>query len=226
MKHLLLVEDDDRIAREIIDNLEQTKHLVTHLKAVAQTDAVDFTKFALAIIDWNLLDGEGINIVTKIRAQGISLPIIMLTANTDTEYRKRALEAGVNDFLGKPFYFHELKARVDLLLSSATGMPSSHQTIKNGNIEITKSEMRASYKSQPLTMTKKEFELLLFFVTHPNTVFSRNEILDAVWGEDENPSARTVDTHVLHLRKKLHPELFQTVWSSGYRFLPNGDKSK
>lgn len=220
MKHLLLIEDDERIAKELIESFEQERFLVTHLKTVAQTAVVDLSRFAIAVIDWNLPDGEGIEVVGKVRAAGLQLPVLMLTANSDSSFRKRAIEAGANDFLGKPFYFHELRARIEVLLDApVAGSPvKASQVIISGEIKIHKNELRALYKNQELVLTKKEFDLLLFFVTHPGTVFTRNELLDAVWGEDVNLTPRTVDTHVLHLRRKLDAELFQTVWSSGYRY--------
>jgi DNA-binding response OmpR family regulator len=219
LKHLLLIEDDELIARELIANLEKNDFVVTHLKTILQTQAIDFTKFSLIIMDWNLPDGESISLVSKLRSEKLSVPILMLSANTELTFRTKAKECGVDDFLGKPFYFHELKTRIELLLDAGANKTKSQtESLQLHGIQILKAEMSVQYRGKPISLTKKEYDLLVFFMSHPNTVFSRNELLDAVWGEDIYSSPRTVDTHVLHLRKKITPELFHTVWSSGYRF--------
>ena len=219
MINILVLEDDTQIAREIENHLEKEGFLITVMKTLGQTQTVDFSLFNLLIFDWNLPDGESIDLVAQIRQKGIKTPILILTANTDAQYREKAINTGVNDFLGKPFYFHELKARLDVLLKSGPQKMEQH-LVSSSDIEINKNEISIKYSGSKITTTRKEYELLLFFLTNPNVVFSRNEILDAVWGEDENPSPRTVDTHILNIRKKTKAELFQTVWSSGYRFVP------
>jgi DNA-binding response OmpR family regulator len=220
MKNILLLEDDLEISREIESQLTDQGYLITVLKTIMQTKAIDFKKYDLLIFDWNLPDGESIHLVEEIRKDSIITPILILTANTEVSYRDRAIKCGVNDFLGKPFYFHELKARVEVLLKPTIKSKNISNAIENSGITIVKNEFSAKYLGKVMTLTRKEFDLLLFFLTNPNIVFSRNEILDAVWGEDENPTPRTIDTHVLNLRKKTKSELFQTVWSSGYRFVP------
>jgi DNA-binding response OmpR family regulator len=220
MKNILLLEDDIKISREIESQLYEENYLITAVKTIQQTQALDFAKFDLLIFDWNLPDGESIDLVEKIRAQEITTPILILTANTQTSYRDQAREKGANDFLGKPFYFHELKARIEVLLKSPHQKVATANTIESSGIAISRKEIMATFQGVALTLTRKEFDLLLFFLSNPNVVFSRNEILDAVWGGDENPSPRTVDTHILNIRKKTNNELFQTVWSSGYRFVP------
>lgn len=221
MKNILLLEDDLEISREIETQLSQENYLVTVIKTIKQTEAMNIDQFDLLIFDWNLPDGESIDLVRKIRNDNVSTPILILTANTDTEHRTKALEAGANDFLGKPFYFHELKSRLEVLMVSP--QQGGVNIIESSGIKIIKNEIRAQYEGKDLTLTRKEFDLLLFFLTNRGTVFSRNEILDAVWGADENPTSRTVDTHILNLRKKTKSELFLTVWNSGYRFVPEED---
>jgi DNA-binding response OmpR family regulator len=221
MKNILVLEDDTAIAREVETNLENDGFLVTVMKAISQTKALDFKVFDLLIFDWNLPDGESIELVGDIRAAGITTPILMLTANTEIHFRDQALIAGVDDFLGKPFYFHELRARIEILLKSSLGKKSDLSVLESSGIKLDPAGMNVSYFGNSITTTKKEFDLIHFFLRNPNHVYSRNEILDAVWGEDDNPTPRTVDTHILNLRKKTKAELFQTVWSSGYRFVPD-----
>ncbi len=227
MKQLLLIEDDELIAKELIVNLEKSGYLVTHLKTLLQASVVDVSKFSAAILDWNLPDGESVHLVQRIREQKINVPILMLSANTDLEFRNKAKECGVDDYLGKPFYFHELKTRIDLLLAKPNeAVSTSGKNLNISGIQLSPVEMIVKYNNETLTLTKKEFDLLHFFMKNPNTVFSRNELLDAVWGEDIYSSQRTVDTHVLHLRKKIDADFFQTVWSSGYRFTPEPEKQE
>ncbi len=225
MKHLLLVEDDKRIATEIVESLEQLGFVVTHIKTLAQASAVDFSKFSICVIDWHLPDGEGIDLVKSLRQAEHKTPVLILTANREVGYRKQALDVGANDFLGKPFYFHELQSRLEILLEEPKSTKDG-RVLETESIRILKKEMRVFYNDKEVSLAKKEFELLQFFASHPGLVFTRNELLDAVWGSEVNITMRTVDSHVLNLRKKLHPDLIQTVWSSGYRFndLPKGEK--
>ena len=222
MTPVLLVEDDIKIAQEIVCQLEEQKYLVTHLRTLAQTAAVDLQHFSILILDWNLPDGEGIDLVKKIRNKNIEVPVLMLTARTQLEDRQLATDLGVSDFLGKPFFFHELLARVSMLVraeKSAGNSSKRNEVISKGDLELNIYERKVLFKQREVTLTKKEFDLLLFFMRNPKGVFTRDEILDAVWGRDGTPTNRTVDTHVLQLRKKFTADFFKTVWSTGYRFV-------
>jgi DNA-binding response OmpR family regulator len=221
--HLLIIEDDEQIITEIKPLLEAADYLITHVKTIAQTKVMDMSLFSGIICDWNLPDGEGIHLVEKIRRQRIATPILMLTAKVEVADRIQATNAGATDFLGKPFYFHELKARLSLMLTKRDSKGSHGESTEISGIIITHASKEVTFDGKILKLTPKEYDLLLFFLINPKKAFAREELLDAVWGEHEFPSERTVDTHVLQLRKKIDADFFETVWGTGYRFMPKKD---
>ena len=223
MVQILLLEDDRVIANQIAKELTAKNYSVTHIDSIKKVEVLSLDKFSLAVFDWTLPDGDSLQVVKKMRLENIHIPVLMLTANREIEHRQQAIDVGVNDFLGKPFHFHELLSRIQLLLkeSPLNSLKKKPERLECSGIEVLPSEHKVQYRGAEVRLTKKEVELLTFFIKNPDIVFSRNELIDAVWGTDENPSHRTVDTHVLHLRKKIAADLFETVWSMGYRYVPH-----
>ena len=225
MKHILLVEDDLQLGQMIENQLSSSGFLVTRIRSIEQSLMVDIFRFQLAIVDWELLDGEGTTLVKKWKALRPSLPAIMLTARNSLESRLEATENGVDDFIGKPFHFHELLGRIQFLLrkkntglTQSTSEQQAKPLLTAAGITLDPLSMEVTYLGDKKSLTKMEWTLLKFLMENPNRVYTREELLDMVWGPLGNSTNRTVDTHILQLRKKFSPELFETVWGTGYRF--------
>ncbi|GAA0346419.1 two-component system response regulator YclJ [Bacillus carboniphilus] len=179
----------------------------------------------LLIIDWMLPGMDGVNLCRKIRDENNAVPIIMLTAKDSESDQVLGLEMGADDYVTKPFSPLALMARIkavsrryNQVLKDETDRGESASRL----IKINKDTREVFLKGEPIgNLTPKEFDLLSFFVQHPRQVFSREQLLERVWGYHYYGDERTVDVHIKRLRKKLgtqtHP-LFHTVWGVGYKF--------
>jgi two-component system phosphate regulon response regulator PhoB len=148
------------------------------------------------------------------------IPVIMLTARAEERDKIDGLDSGADDYITKPFSVKELTARISAVLRRGTG--SLDNEVKIGPIKMDLNAHRAYVNEQPLNMGPTEFRLLEFFMTHPDRVYSRNQLLDYVWGRNMYVEERTVDVHIVRLRKLLKPlncdQMIQTVRGYGYRF--------
>jgi len=182
---------------------------------------LDLSKFDLLILDWMLPDGQGIDFLREIRGSGHSGPVIMLTARTEVIDKVVGLESGADDYLTKPFEPRELAARIRVQLrhqNEKGEQAQAHQeVITLGDLKIDLGRREITFKGELKEFTKMEFDFLVLLAESPNRAFSREEILNKVWGYENYPSTRTVDTHVLQIRQKLYDELIETVRGVGYR---------
>lgn len=224
---IFLVEDDESIGQTLQDYLN-TEGYETHWTKSITAAKAQIKGFApdLVTLDWMLPDGQGIDFLRELRSTGQMMPVIMLTARSDLIDKILGLETGANDYLTKPFEPRELIARIRSHLRANQNMSASpsekplvEDVLKNSGLEIHLTNREVHYEGQNFPMTKMEFDLLKLLVESPGKVFSRDEILNRVWGYDNYPSTRTVDTHILQLRNKFGDELFQTVRGIGYRFV-------
>ncbi|WAA09321.1 response regulator transcription factor [Fervidibacillus albus] len=179
----------------------------------------------LLILDWMLPGMDGITICRKIRESHEDVPIIMLTAKDQESDQVLGLEMGADDYVTKPFSPLALMARIKAVTRRAKntgGKEVDDEMIITKHFKISKQTREVFVNGQPvLNMTPKEFDLLYFFLQHPKQVFSREQLLDRVWGYEFYGDERTVDVHMKRLRKKLGTEVqpfFQTVWGVGYKF--------
>ncbi|TKB56660.1 phosphate regulon transcriptional regulator PhoB [Ferrimonas aestuarii] len=177
----------------------------------------------LVLLDWMLPGGSGVQLAKQIRSQEHTrqLPIIMLTARGEEEDRVRGLEVGADDYITKPFSPKELVARIKAVLrrSAPTRL---EEVIEVRGLKLDPVSHRVSVDESLLDMGPTEFRLLHFFMTHPERVYSREQLLDNVWGTNVYVEDRTVDVHIRRLRKAIqlngHDSLIQTVRGAGYRF--------
>jgi len=171
-----------------------------------------------------LPDLDGLEVCRKLRLKGIFTPIIMLTARDEEIDRVLGLELGADDYVAKPFSPRELVARVRSVLRRAQGaMPPPGQTLQFGALTINLDEHTIALDGRPVVLTPREFELLAFFARHAGKVFSREQLLDQVWGYEFSGDTRLVDMHVSNLRNKIevdvkNPRRLVTVRGVGYRF--------
>lgn len=228
---ILLIEDDASVARGVIDYLEPKGFEVEHVMTLAAARrALDATEFGVIVLDWMLPDGEGMDLLRELTAMPLHSPVVFLTARTELADRVVGLESGAADYVTKPFEPRELLARLHVQLRSrraeraelgsnaARSRSSTRSPSVAGPFAIDLEGRTATYRSVQLVLTKLEFDLLHLFVRERGRVFSREELLNQVWGYDAYPTTRTVDTHVFSLRQKTASEHFVTVRGVGYRF--------
>ncbi len=217
MPKILLVEDDLTLAAQMTKELEFEKHLVTHAASVKDAERLILDNPSLVLLDWQLPDGTGYDLLRKWRAANISIPVIMLTARTDVLDKVVGLEGGANDYLTKPVEIRELFARIRVQLRGSDKTTEKNDVLRISDIEINSVTREAKWKGNLVELTKMEFDLLRFLMESPNRVFTRDELLNKVWGFDRYPSTRTVDTHIGKLRSTFAEDLFESVRGVGYR---------
>jgi DNA-binding response OmpR family regulator len=227
MSKVLVVEDDPGILRTVADNLRFEQYEVITATdgetayALHQSEQPD-----LIVLDLMLPRMSGLELCRKLRTEDVQVPVLMLTARGQEADRVRGLDLGGDDYVTKPFSVPELMARVRALLRRASGSPGGPATLAFGQVEIDFGRYTAQRCGRPVVMTRKEFALLRFLASRADTVATRDEILNKVWGMESYPITRTVDNHISSLRSKLEtdparPVHIQTVHGVGYRFVPD-----
>ena len=226
---ILVAEDQVDIRDLIVLNLQQAGHAVT---AVADGRAAlasqEERASDLLILDLMMPLLDGLEVCKALRARGRATPILMLTAKSTELDRVLGLELGADDYLTKPFSMAELLARVKALLRraellrAAAAAPAATQAVRNGELDILPVRREARVAGRLLEFTALEFDLLLHFASHPGQVFSRTQLLDAVWGYSHEGYEHTVTTHINRLRAKLeqdpmNPRFILTVRGAGYK---------
>lgn len=218
MKTVLIVEDDENLGSGMVAFLKRENYDVLHAQSLAAADKLSLKAHDIVILDWMLPDGQGIDFLRKTKERYPGRPVIMLTARTDVTDKVLGLELGADDYLTKPFEPRELAARIRVQLRRGDGVEKSASEIRQGEIAIQLFERKVFYKDAEVALTKMEFDLLKLLVENPGKVFSRDELLNKVWGFESYPTTRTVDMHVLQLRQKIRDDLIETVRGIGYRF--------
>jgi len=224
--NILLVEDEPAIQELIAFNLVQAGHHV--LRAASAENAWTLVRNALpdlVLLDWMLPGASGIEFAKKLRADERTrgIPIIMLTARSEEQDKVIGLETGADDYITKPFSPRELQARIKAVLRRRAP-EQTDDAVEVFGLRLDPATHRVSAHDQPVELGPTEFRLLHFFMTHPERVHSRTQLLDQVWGDHVFVEERTVDVHIRRLRCALEPSghaaLIQTVRGTGYRFSP------
>ncbi len=220
----VLVVDDEMAIRELVQyHLSREGYQVeTEDNGQRAVDRVARERFDLIILDLMLPGLSGLDACRAIR-QSVDVPIIMLTARKDEVDRVLGLELGADDYVTKPFSPRELVARVKAILRRSQKGREESGNIRVPGLEIDVTRRMVVVDSTPVNLTLTEFELLTILGRNPGRVFTRDELLVRVWGEDFYGDSRTVDVHVRHLREKLgedpqNPRFIETVRGVGYRF--------
>jgi len=218
---LLLIEDDTRIRRELLEALRGDGLEVD--VCVSMRDGLIATErdYALIVLDLGLPDGDGIEIVRVLRERGRAVPILILTARDGVDARVLGLDVGADDYVVKPFHTPELVARVRSLLRR-TGRTIGTGTVHHEDLWLDPETRKAGRHDKAIQLKPREFELLLFLVRHAGRTWTRDQLLDRVWGSSYTGDSRTVDLHVRRLRAKIEndasdPHFIETVWGVGYR---------
>jgi DNA-binding response OmpR family regulator len=214
---VLLVEDERAIGTLLRGYLERDGYRVVWVRT-GEEAMIELVRHPvrMVVLDIGLPGMDGFDVCRRIRA-GSSVPIVMLTARDEEADRVAGLEVGADDYVPKPFSPRELAARIKAILRR-TEARAPDQTFTIGDVEIRRDEREVKVAGEPVELTAKEFDLLTWLVEHNGIVFSREQLLDRVWGMAYHGGTRTVDVHVAQLRRKLgRPDLVRTVRGAGYK---------
>lgn len=216
--HILVVEDERRIADFIVRGLTEEGYRVEHVADGKSAELMlQSSDWDLVLLDWWLPGREGIDVLRKFRHANQSTPVLFLTARDAVAQRVEGLDAGADDFLTKPFAFEELLARIRALLrrhDQAGGLTLSYR-----DITADLASQTATRQGELLDLTAKEFALLVHFLRRPGTVLTRTRIYESVWGEQYDGLSNTLEVHVKELRRKLEQlgsRVIQTRRGQGY----------
>jgi DNA-binding response OmpR family regulator len=229
LRSVLVIEDDRDIAQLVKIHIEE---LNCHVKLVhdglAGLAEAENGAYQLIILDLMLPGIDGLEITRRLRAQSRYTPLLMLTAKSSELERVLGLEMGADDYLTKPFSVRELTARVKAIFRRVDQAPGAAQdsatdVLDAGPLHIDGQRRTAQVDGRLVELTAKEFDLLRFFARNPGRVYSREQLLDHVWGYSHSGYEHTVNSHINRLRAKIerdpaNPELIQTVWGVGYKF--------
>ena len=222
---ILVVEDEPAMVAGLRDNFEFEGYEV-----ITARDGVEGLQRALdespdlVVLDVMMPRMSGLEVCKQLRAQRGSIPIIMLTARGQEVDKVVGLELGADDYVTKPFSIRELLARVKSVLRRTAGVPKDRDQHSFADVEVDLRRCRVVRSGKALDFSAKEFDLLKYFICHAGETLSRDRLLEDVWGYDNYPTTRTVDTHLVRLRQKLEPDpeqpqYFLTVHGTGYRFV-------
>ncbi|MDX1980631.1 MAG: response regulator transcription factor [Bryobacteraceae bacterium] len=226
MKKVALIEDDADLFALLKYNLEREGFaLVGSQTGKGAIELCRRERPDLILLDIMLPDSDGLDICKGIRAHPelAHIPVIFLTARASETDRIVGLELGANDYIVKPFFIRELVARIKIQFR---GQQAATRALKAGPLELDRNSCRVRMNGNPLSLTATEFRLLEFLMTRPGVVFSREQLLDAVWGHDRAVTDRTVDVYILRLRQKIeadttNPNFIRSVRGFGYSFNEN-----
>ncbi len=222
----MIIEDEEDLVKGLKLNLADEGYEVDWAADGAEglRKALEETP-DLIILDIMLPEMDGLEVCRELRQKNIGIPIIMLTAKGEEVDKVVGLEIGADDYITKPFSVRELLARIKAHLRR---VEREEQTIPKifsfGDVEIDFAHFKARSKGKELDLTSIEMEILKYLITHRGEVVTRDDLLDKIWGYDSYPTTRTIDNHILKLRKKIeedpaHPEYILSVYGEGYRFV-------
>lgn len=229
MSTILIVEDEAQVAASLRELLEREGYAVHLAGSVAEARRA-LANAALGLdamlLDWRLPDGEGIDLLKELRRTS-ELPVLMVTARVEVIDRVLGLEIGADDYVTKPVEPRELLARLKARLrprnqhpspASSAPPPQAHPRVVHcAGVHVDLDTREVTFEGRSVPMTRMELGLLVLLLEHPGRVFSREELLNRVWGYERTPTTRTVDTHVVQLRTKLRADLIESVRGIGYR---------
>ncbi len=223
---IMVVEDERDIREMLVFSLEQAGY--STLQAGTAEKALSLLQEEtipdLLLVDWMLPGASGVEMTRKVKKniQFKDVPVIMLTARGEEDDRIKGLDAGADDYVIKPFSPRELMARIRAVLRRTDPGSAEEKVIESGRLKMDTASHRVTVDGQTVKVGPTEYKLLLYFLEHPERVFTRNQLLDSVWGHQVIVEERTVDVHIRRLRKALAPfgieNYVQTVRGAGYRF--------
>ena len=223
-KKILVIEDEASIRDMLRFALERVDFLVSvAADAPSARLRIAESRPDLILLDWMMPGTSGVDYARELKAapQTRDIPLIMVTARAEEEDKIRGLNIGCDDYVSKPFSFPELIARIQAVLRRS--MPGGEEErLAVAGLQVDDASQRVTAKGEPVRLGPTEYRLLHFFISHPERVYTREQVLDRVWGQNVYVEERTVDVHIRRLRKALEPfgydGMIQTVRGTGYRF--------
>ena len=217
----LIVDDDDAILKSLKRGLElENFHVDTASGGREALEKIDQHPPDIIVLDINMPDIDGISVTQRLRKNNVQIPICILSARDETTDRVIGLESGADDYLVKPFALQELLARLRVLIRRSQATASTDEQILVGNLTIDPRKYACKQNEKELKLTRKEFELLYILAKNQDTVMTREQLLQTVWGYDFEVETNVVDVFIGYLRKKLEknksPRIIHTVHSVGF----------
>ena len=222
---ILIIEDEPAMVAGLRDNFEYEGYdVISADDGVSGLERVFADDPDLVVLDVMMPRMSGLEVCKQLKARRPSVPIIMLTARGQEIDKVVGLELGADDYVTKPFSIRELMARVKAVLRRVSLQASVPAVYRFGDVEVNIRGNEVRRAGKPVELSTKEFALLAYFIAHPAETLSRDRLLDEVWGYENYPNTRTVDTHIVHLRHKLEPNpeeprFIVTVHGIGYKFV-------
>ena len=220
--NVLLIEDDERISSFVVRGLRAEGYSVDVARTgQAGLELATGDHLAVIILDIMLPDMDGRALCALLREQGVTTPVLMLTALDSVEDRVKGLRTGADDYLTKPFAFEELLARIEALMRRSSGFSGRPEQLRLADLELDRGTLEVRRAGRLVELTAKELALLEFLMSAEGKVVSRTRILESVWGQTTDPLTNVVDVYVRRLRAKIDegfdPQLIHTVRGYGYR---------
>jgi two-component system OmpR family response regulator len=224
----LLIVEDNLMVTTVLKQILQNSYQLDHCERVDEAMHLTWVNtYAAMILDLGLPDGNGIELCRNLRRRGVITPIMIVTGQMDESIKVDALDAGADDYLVKPFSINELNARIRALLRRSRH--STTTALSSGSLHLDPVTRQVNYGTSLIVLRRKEFDLLELFLTHPNQVLTRTQILEQVWEHDSALITNAIDVHVKHLRDLVDRPFglhqIQTVHGIGYKFVPNETKA-
>jgi two-component system OmpR family response regulator len=220
--NILVVEDHQELADEVIDYLSKSGYVCRHCKTCASAlEELAINTYDALLLDLGLPDGIGFDVLQSIRKTASEMAIIIITARGDIDDRVNGLQLGADDYLTKPFALTELGARLHAVIRRMKGFVQNDINIHGFTVKL--QDYKVSFGNVPISLTKKEFDIFAYLVLNKNRVITRLQLTEHIWGDilEVNSDSNFIDVHVRNLRKKLDPhtslEWFETVRNVGYR---------
>ncbi len=213
---VLLVEDDPTLRAQLRTGLEEAGHVVDEADNGRDGHHLGATEaFDTVILDLGLPVLDGLSVLRRWREAGLTVPVLILTARDSWHEKVAGIDAGADDYLAKPFHMEELLARVRALIRRSQGLASP--LLQCGAVALDTRSGRVAVNGQPVTLTSHEFRLLSYLMHRPGTVVSRTELTEHLYAQDFDRDSNTIEVFIGRLRRKLPPELIETVRGMGYR---------
>jgi DNA-binding response OmpR family regulator len=222
---ILIVEDEPAMVAGLRDNFEfEGYDVISADNGISGLERALADDPDLVVLDVMMPRMSGLDVCKQLKAKRPSIPIIMLTARGQEIDKVVGLELGADDYVTKPFSVRELMARAKAVLRRVSPQASLPDVYRFGDVEVIVRSNQVLRGGTLVDLSAKEFALLEYFISHPAETLSRDRLLDAVWGYENYPNTRTIDTHIVHLRQKLElnpeePRFILTVHGSGYKFV-------
>ena len=223
--HVLLIEDDRLVASGIVAGLRLLGLTVDHVDTAAKARAaLAASHFDVCVLDLGLPDEDGMSLLVRWRAQGRSIPVLVLTARDALEHRVEGLRAGADDYLLKPFELEELVARLHALVRRAGGRSSD--LVEHGDLSFSASAGEVRLRGMLVDLSRRELALLRALLQNPGRILSLDQLQASLYGFETDVESNAVNVHIHHLRRKLGSAIVETVRGLGYRFGEAGERGE